>query len=116
MAKESNKIKAPIELIMAICDKGLGEELEKYIQSQGLKAGVIMSGKGTAESMVADLFGFGLDEKDILMVIVPVEQTEKIVGGINAITGIEDDRYGLTMVLPLSSADSNIIDLAGVLL
>lgn len=116
MAKESNKIEAPIELIMAICDKGLGEELEKYIQSQGLKAGVIMSGKGTAESMVADLFGFGLDEKDILMVIVPVEQTEKIVGGINAITGIEDDRYGLTMVLPLSSADSNIIDLAGVLL
>lgn len=116
MARESVKIKAPIEMVLAICDKGLGEELEKYIQSQGLKAGIVMSGKGTAESMVADLFGFGLDEKDILVVLVPVEKTEKIVGGINAITGIEDDRYGLTMVLPLSSADSNIIDLAGVLL
>lgn len=116
MAKDSVKIKAPIEMVLAICDKGLGNDLEKYIQSQGLRAGVMMSGKGTGESMVADLFGFGMDEKDILVALVPVEKTEKIVGGINAITGIEDDRYGLTMVLPLSSADSNIIDLAGVLL
>ncbi len=116
MAKESVKIKSPIELVVAICDKGLGEELEDYLESQDMRAGIIMSGKGTAESMFADLFGFGLDEKDILGVIVPIEKTEKIVGGINAITGIEDDRYGLTMVLPLSSADSNIIDLAKVLL
>lgn len=116
MARENTKIKAPIELVLAICDKGLGEELEKYVESQGLKSGIIMGGQGTAESSVADIFGFGLDEKDILAVIVPKEKTEKIVGGINAITGIEDDKYGLTMVLPLSGADSTIIELSGVLL
>lgn len=116
MSKENKKIKAPIELVLAIFDRGLGEEIEKYVESQGLKAGIMLGGKGTAESVVADIFGFGMDEKDILAVMVPKEKTEMIIGGINAITGIEDDRYGLTMVLPLSGADSTIIELSGVLL
>lgn len=116
MIKGKTTIKAPVELIIAICDKGLGGELERYVNIQGITSSLIMNGKGTAESMVADLFGFGMNNKDILLCITPVEKTERLVAGINAITGIEDDRYGLTMVLPLSGADSNILELAGVLL
>ena len=117
MAREKKTtIKAPCELIIAICDKELGDDLERYINSQGITSGILMNGKGPAESMVADLFGFGMNNKDILMCIVPIDRTDKIVAGINAITGIEDDKYGLTMVLPMSGADSNLLDLVGVLL
>ena len=117
MAREKKTtIKAPVELIIAICDKGIGDDLERYINSQGITSGILMNGKGTAESMVADLFGFGMNNKDILMCVVPIDKTDIIVAGINAITGIEADKYGLTMVLPMSGADSNLLDLVGVLL
>ncbi len=116
MAKVKTTIKAPVEIIMAICDKGLGDDLERYLQSQGITAGIVMAGKGTAESLVADIFGFGMNEKDIMICVSPVEKTERLVAGINAITGIESDRYGLTMVLPMSGADSGLLELAGIML
>ena len=71
-------------------------------------------GKGTAESEIADLFGFGMNNRDIVAVMVPVEKTDKVVKRINDITGIERDTYGHTIVMPLSSASSNLLELARV--
>lgn len=111
---KNEKIKAPISLVIAICDKGVGEEVEVYFNNKGLTSGLLFFGKGTAESVIADIFGFGMNNKDILAVIVPVEKLEKTVEDINQITGIEHNNYGLTMVLPISSASSLLLDLTKI--
>ena len=107
-------IESPVELVVAICDDKKGEEIELYLNSVNLNAGLLFMGKGTAESEIADLFGFGMNNRDIVAVIVPKTKTDKVVKKINEITGIETDSYGLTFVMPLSSASSTLMDLAKI--
>ena len=106
--------KSPLDIVIAICDDKKGEEVEEYLHSAHLDAGLLFMGKGTAESEIADLFGFGMNNRDIVAVMVPVEKTDKVVKRINDITVIERDTYGLTIVMPLSSASSNLLELARV--
>ena len=111
---KNTTIKSPVELVVAICDDKKGEEVEAYLNSVHLDAGLLFMGKGTAESEIADLFGFGMNNKDIVAVIVPIEKTQKVVDKIIQITGIENDAYGLTFVMPLSSASSLLFDIANI--
>ena len=111
---KNEKIESPINVVVAICDDKKGEEVEKYLNSVNLNAGLLFMGKGTAESEIADLFGFGMNNRDIVAVLVPKGKTKAVVAQINEITGIEKDTYGLTFVMPLSSASSNLLDLAGI--
>ena len=112
MAK--TKMKSPISLLLAIVDDGIGDKVEEYLLSKKLSNGVLFNGKGTAESVVADIFGFGLGDRDIIAVIVPVEKQDKILEDITNISGVELDNYGLTMLLPINSASSTILELLGI--
>ena len=113
MAKNEKKIKAPIELVISFYDKKYGNELEHYINEKSMGVGVVCLAKGTADSNIADLFGFGMNDKDVLMLMTPTQHTMELIGGINAITGIETVDYGLTMVLSLSSATAPLISAVG---
>ena len=110
----NNLVQSPVEIVVSICDDKKGEEIEKYLNSVHLNAGLLFMGKGTAESDIADLFGFGMNNRDIVAVLVPKDKTKTVVEHINDITGIERDSYGLTFVMPLSSASSNLLELAGI--
>ena len=107
---KQNKIKAPIKLVIAICDRGMGEEIEEYLNKIHLKGGLVFMGKGTAESEIADIFGFGLSDRDIVAILVPTEKVDKVVENVRNITRIEDDKYGLVMTMPLSGATNMLLD------
>ena len=111
---KKTSIKAPVQLVVSICDDKKGEEVEEYLHSVHLDAGLLFMGKGTAESDIADLFGFGMNNRDIVAVIVPNEKVDRVVKKINEITRIEIDSYGLTFVMPLSGASSLLLDMANV--
>lgn len=110
--KEANK-KSPICLLLAFCDKGKGEDIEEYLNKHHLKGGLILIGKGTAESDVADIFGFGMCDKDIIACIIPSEKQEEILSDVTKITGVEEDSYGLTMLIDISSASSTLLEYVG---
>jgi hypothetical protein len=105
---------SPISLILSINDDGMGEVVEKYLNSKNLNGGIVFNGKGTAESEIADIFGFGLSDKDIIAVFVPKNKCPEIIKELNDITGVEKDRYGLNMVLDINSASSNLIEFLGI--
>ena len=111
---KQNKTKSPISILLAIVDKGKGEWVEDYLNSQKLKGGLLLFGKGTAESDIADIFGFGMSDKDIIACIVPVAFQEKVIKDVTKLTGIEDDSFGLTMLLDINSASSSLLDLLNV--
>ena len=79
-----------------------------------MKNGIIFSGKGTSESGIADLFGFGMDDRTVLAVLVPEDKKEKYLQDITKITRIEIDNYGLSMLLDISSASSPLLGLMGI--
>lgn len=114
--KGKNTIKAPVQMIVSICEKGDGENIEKYLCGEGITTGITFMGKGTAESDMADIFGFGLSNRDVVCAVVPIDRVDKTVKAINDITGIETDNYGLTMVMPMSGGDSTLLELLKVVL
>lgn len=111
---KKTSVPSPISLLLSINDDGMGELVEKYLNEKNLNGGIIFQGKGTAESEIADIFGFGLSDKDIIAVFIPKNKCSKIISDINEITGVEKDRYGLNMILDINSASSNLINFLGI--
>ena len=98
-------------ILIAICDDDKGEDLEAFMHKKKLSNGILFMGKGTAESEIADIFGFGLSNKAILATLVPMSRQEKIIKDVTDFLGIEKDTFGLTMLLEVSAASSTILDL-----
>lgn len=108
---KQTKQKAPISLLLIIADKGTDEIIQEYFSKKNLRAGLTFMGKGTAESQIADIFGFGLNEKDIIACLIPKAKEDKIIKEVTELIGIEKDAYGLTMLLDLTSATSSILEM-----
>ena len=108
------KMKSPIELMLSFVDDDVAQDVEQYLSDHKLNAGVVFMGKGTSESEMADIFGFGMSDRAVIACIIPVDKKDKIMSDINKITGIETDRYGLNMCIKLSSADSNVLNMFNI--
>ncbi len=101
-------------VLLAICDNEKTEELDKYLTRKRLKNGLMFMGKGTAESDIADMFGFGLSDKIIVTLLVPESRQEKVARDLTDFLGIEKDSYGLVMLLETSSASTVVLDRLGI--
>ncbi|MCI5497041.1 MAG: hypothetical protein MR412_00405 [Firmicutes bacterium] len=112
--KNTKKIPAPVKLLLCIADRGIGKDIENYLNDHELKGGLLILGKGTAESDIADIFGFGLSDKDIVGCLIPINKLDKVVEDINQITGVETDRYGLNMILDIQSMASNMLEFLNI--
>lgn len=111
---KKQKISDKFSVLLAIYDNEMSEDLEEYLTRKKLKNGLIFMGKGTAESEIADMFGFGLSDKRITALLVQETRQEKILQEITDILRIEVDTYGLAMLLETSSATSVVLDMVGI--
>lgn len=101
-------------VLISICDNEKTEELDQYLTKKRLKNGLMFIGKGTAESDIADIFGFGLSDKIISAILVPESKQDKIAKDLADFLGIEKDSYGLVMLLDTSSASTVVMDMLGI--
>ena len=108
------KMKSPMSVLISICDSEFSDEVEEYLNKKHLKNGIIFIGKGTSTSNIADIFGFGMDDRTILALLVPEDKKEKYLKDITKITRIESDNYGLAMLLDATSASSPLLGLMGI--
>jgi hypothetical protein len=111
---KSPKVSDKLSILIAICDNEQEDVLMGFLERKKLKNSVIFMGKGTAESEIADIFGFGLSDKVISATFVPESRQEKLIKELTDELGIEDDHYGLTMLLETSSATSTVLDMVGI--
>ena len=98
-------------LMLTICDDDMCEPLEEYLRLKKLNTGILFMGKGTAESDIADIFGFGMCDRCICATLVPESSQEKALKDVTDFLGIEKDKYGLAMLLRVSSASSALMDM-----
>lgn len=103
-----------LSILLAICDNEQESVLNDFLARKNLKNGLIFMGKGTAESTIADIFGFGLSDKLITAIFVRESIQDKLITELTDVLGIEKDKYGLTMLLEASSASSVVLDMAGI--
>lgn len=105
-----SKMKSPIKLLVSFTDRDVAKDLEAYLNDHNLDGGVVFMGKGTSESDIADIFGFGISDRDVIACLIPVGQVDKVIHDFNEISGIEKDNYGLLFVMDLQSASSNLLE------
>lgn len=108
--EKTKKIKSPIKLVVSFADRESTKDMEEYLNNHHLSGGVVFMGKGTAESEIADIFGFGMAERDVLACLIPTQKVDKVVRDLNDISRIELDNYGLLFVMDLQSAGSNLLE------
>ena len=108
------KVSDKLSVMIAVCDNEQEEILQEFFRKHHLNNGLIFMGKGTAESEIADIFGFGLSDKIISAVLVAESNQEKLILELTDLLGIEKDHYGLTMLLETSSATSTVLDMVGI--
>lgn len=104
------RMQSPIKLVIAILDRGDAKAIESYLSENNLDTGIVFMGKGTAETSFGDIFGFGIQDKDVIACIIPVNHEKDIIKDINRISGIEQDKFGLTFVIDIQSAGSNLLE------
>ena len=108
---KKTSIPSPVSMLLCFIDEDEAKEVEIYLNKHHLDTGIVFMGKGTAESDIADIFGFGMRDKSIVSVIIPNEIKDKVVKDIRQITAIETENYGLIMTLKLGSATSNLLEM-----
>ena len=111
---KKTSIPSPVSMILCFLDGDVTKEIEKYLDKHHLQTGIVFMGKGTDESEIADIFGFGMRDKSILACIIPNDKKEKVVKDIRNISGVETDNYGLVMVIKLQSATSNLLEMMNI--
>ena len=113
MKKQDKKIDK-FSIMLAICDDEQRDALESFLKIKHLKNTMFFKGKGTAESEIADIFGFGLSDRVISATLVPESGQEKLVKELSDDLGLEKDSYGLAMLLDINSASSVVLDMLGI--
>lgn len=101
-------------VMLAICDDEQREILEDFLAKNKLNNTIFFKGKGTAESEIADMFGFGLSDRVISATLVPETGQEKLVKQLSNALGIEKNTYGLAMLLDINSASSVVLQMMGI--
>lgn len=110
MKEDKKKIEAPMEVMLTITNKGDSEDIIEYLRKNNIMHSIVMMAKGTNPSEIADIFTFGIDDRDILVTFIPTSEEERIVSELTEILGLEHNNLGLILILPINSASSNLLE------
>ncbi len=67
-----------IKLITCIVDRGIGKMVIKLCKEEGISSGLLMHGRGTADSEMLAMLGLGENEKDIIMISIGESKSSAI--------------------------------------
>ncbi len=84
-------------MITAIVNKGYAEDAMAAAREAGAKGGTILAAHGTAREGDAKFFGVEIvPEKDMLLILVPKNETEKVVSAIQELECLKKAGSGIT--------------------
>lgn len=105
-----NKINAPIMILIAVVKRGKSEMVCRILSRGKEKHHMVFNATGsTASSSIADIFGFGLREAEVVLSIVKPENAEELVEEISKKIGMYVADNGIVFTVPIDSASSNTL-------
>ena len=115
-AKTEKKLPPVVEMFVAIVKKGKGEEVTKILNAYRIDLQIISQGHGTASSAMADLLGFSVTEKDVVVAVIPMKDTKDILAKIEEVLQIKEKATGIAFTVPLKSATSEMMRAIGYIM
>ncbi len=90
------------ELIQVICNSGYAEDVMDVARKAGAGGGTIIDGRGTSKPDDLKFFGASLvPEKELLLILIEREKSEKILGAITAIPFMQEEGNGIAFTMPV---------------
>lgn len=108
--KNKEKIRSPIELLIVVVNRHKGESVIEILNEKKVSIHVNCMGQGTSESGIADLFGFGIIERDVVLSLVPSEKKESILEELNQKFNFDQPHNGLAFTVPINSVEKKLLD------
>ena len=109
-----NKTISPINLLVVIVDRYLGEAVTQILEQNSIKAYIQCLGHGTAESEISDLFGFGIKERDIVLSFVVPNASEELLQKLNEEFKFTERHNGLAFTVPINSAEKQLLKILNI--
>lgn len=106
---------SPLVLLMITADSGKGDTIAKILRSQRVKEFVSFVGEGTTGSGVADIFGFGVDNRDIVWGLIDEKKVPRIFYLLKTKLDFDKPDKGIAMTLPLNGISSDSLELFGLI-
>ncbi len=104
---------APIEMIAVITDRHKTDEVAKILTNYGISSQAIIMAKGTADSSIGDIFGFGIIDKDVICGFCEVEKTDKVMKDIEEQLQLNKPHNGVVMTIPINAISSDLFSMFG---
>lgn len=95
-----DRIMKKFELIVAIVIKGFTEDIIDAAKSAGAGGCTIINGRGTGIHENTKLLGMLIEpEKEIILILVPTEITEKVLEAVRVAGNLDKPHRGIAFVL-----------------
>ncbi len=99
---KSMKRQNDFEMIMCIVNSGFADLVMEAATRAGAKGGTVFHGRGTGKKDMEDFFGIVITpEKEVVMIIVPVEIKDKVLTEIYKDAGLETKGQGIAFSIPV---------------
>ncbi len=91
----------PYEAIFCVVNAGYSETAMEAAKKCGARGGTVIHARGTANAESEALFGITVEpDKEIVMILVPSEQTDAILHGLYREVGLDTPGQGIAFALP----------------
>ncbi len=104
------KIKAPFEILVAIVDHGEGNKVVELLEQNHITHILSTQGKGTTKSELADLFGFGMVERDIIFCLIDEDRSKALVELVYTDLNMGVEHSGFVFTVTPSGATLDLIN------
>ncbi len=107
-------ITAPFELLVAIVERGKSEKVSEILKVHDCIFTLTTLGQGTARSEAADIFGFGIVDRDVVWALVNPLMSQRILDTLNNVLELNQPQRGIAMCIPINSASNLMLDTLGI--
>lgn len=107
-------MKSPIEMLFVIVSHKQYKKATAVLEQNNISHHSVLMGKGTAESKLGDIFGFGIIDRDIISAVIKKEESNKILDELNTTLNLSEEHMGVAFTTEISAVTSDIFDLLNI--
>jgi hypothetical protein len=109
--KNKTKLQPNPFLLLVIVNRHEGHNVVNILNKNKIESHINCIGHGTSESGIAELFGFGIIERDMVLSIIPNELNEKILDDLNNVFNFDEPHKGLALTIPVNKIEKKLLNL-----
>lgn len=106
MAKET-----PIEMLFVIVSRNDVEKVQQILRTHNTDYDLVLMGKGTADSKLGDIFGFGIIDRDVVCTLLNKTKSAEILNLLDEELQLSAPHRGVAFTIDINAITSNVLDM-----